>query len=167
MRTPGAVTLALLLFASASRLSAGPRPQFQITITGPALAKPVEITDEDMLVRFFFGSGPGNHSSDGRDYAAQPSFIVDWPRGTTVEPAKELPRYEVEFQTDRAGMSAYRVTYVYDAGTGQGFVYLPGKTDPRYAGNAGLIVRGIEGNWFHAWNAWDAAVKPWLAGARN
>jgi hypothetical protein len=63
-------------------------------------------------------------------------------------------------------MNTYRVTYVYDPARQEGFVYLPGKTDPRYRENTWLLLRGIEGNWFHAWSAWDAVVKPLLTNAR-
>ena len=45
-------------------------------------------------------------------------------------------------------------------GRGPGFVYLPGKEDPRYDANVWLIYRGgIEGNWFHAWSEWDALFE--------
>ena len=97
-----------------------------------------------------------------------PRLSVDWPRGVTTEPPKNgLPWYEVEFLTSRTTeMNTYRVTYVYDRARQQGFVYLPGETDPRYRENTSLLLRHNEGNWFYAWGEWDAAVKPLLPNAQ-
>ena len=44
-------------------------------------------------------------------------------------------------------------------------MYLPGKTDAGYRNNVWLIYRGIEGNWFHAWNEWENLAHPLIAEA--
>ena len=41
-----------------------------------------------------------------------------------------------------------------DPATGQGYVYLPGKSDEPYRLNTKAIYRGREGNWFRANAAW-------------
>ena len=35
--------------------------------------------------------------------------------------------------------------------------------DPRYRENTWLLLRGVEGKWFHAWSQWNSAVRPLLA----
>jgi hypothetical protein len=154
-----AIATLLTLLVPVSLFSAA-NPLQKITIKGGGLPKPIEIFDPQLVTRFFYGSGPGNSSWHG------PSFVVDWPRGVAAEPQKELPAYDVEFLTSRTGLNTYRVTYVYDPGEQEGFVYLPGSTDPRYRENTWLILRSVEGNWFHAWSEWDVVAKRLLASSQ-
>jgi len=51
--------------------------------------------------------------------------------------------------------------------SGQGFVYLPGSSDPRWQRNVTSIYRGVEGHWFRAADAWDRFVQPLIASAEN
>lgn len=167
MRAIPAAMAALFTLLIPAQLLSGPDPLLKITIKGGSLTKPIEIADTELLARFFYGSGPGNYNSRGENAWTGPSFIVDWPRGVANEPWKGLAVYDVEFLTSRTtDMNTYRVTYMYDAATQEGFVFLPGETDPRYRENTWLLKRGIEGSWFHAWSSWDATVKPLLANAR-
>jgi hypothetical protein len=159
------VTILLALVLPGSVLG-GPSPQVKITISGDRLPAPIEITDEVALKHFFFGAGPGNHSSLGdARYWSEPSFIVDWAKGTAGGPPPGAELYQIEFLTSRTGKNRYRVTYAFDPVNERGFVYLPGRDDPRYEENVWLIVRGVEGNWLCSWSEWDALVKP-LPGAR-
>jgi len=160
MRAKYTAIVTMLTVLISVPLFSAPNPQQKITIKGGGLARPIEIIDPQSLARFFYGSGPGNGSWQG------PSFVVDWPRGVAAEPPKELPAYDVEFLTSRAGLNTYRVTYVYDPVKQEGFVYLPGTTDPRYHENTWLILRSVEGNWFHSWSEWDVVAKPLLASFR-
>ncbi len=38
----------------------------------------------------------------------------------------------------------------------------PGKGDAAYADNTRIILRGVEGNWFHAWSEWEEVAHPLL-----
>ena len=53
----------------------------------------------------------------------------------------------------------YIVSYAVAPATGEGYVYLPGKTDERYRLNTKAIYRGREGNWFRASAAWQSAFR--------
>jgi hypothetical protein len=42
---------------------------------------------------------------------------------------------------------------------------IPGRTGPGYTDNTWIILRGVEGNWFHAWSAWEDVANPLIARA--
>ena len=100
--------------------------------------------------------------------ANAPSFIVDWSQGPVTDVPHALQKYRVSFyvsfQQERA---AYVVFYGYDPVTGNGYVYLPGRSDQYYDLNVGTIFRGVEGNWFRAWSVWENMAKPLITKARR
>jgi hypothetical protein len=159
MRGVYAVVFALVALLGPARLSAKGE-NVKITIKGASLTAPIEITDKDLLARFVIWEGPGTSPN------ASHGLIVDWSRSLAAPPPKGLEVYEVEFLTTREGKNTYRVSYLYDTVKNEGYVYIPGKTDSRYAENVWLILRGVEGTWFHAWSDWDAVVNPLLAKMR-
>jgi hypothetical protein len=57
------------------------------------------------------------------------------------------------------------VRYAIDPATGRGLVYLPGEGEPGYEDNVFMILRGVEGNWFHAWSRWEELAHPIIRGA--
>jgi len=132
----------------------------RITITGGNLAVPIEITDPAVVARFHVWTGPGTSSNEPQ------GLIVDWSRGV-ARPPKDVPVYEILFLTTRTDHSTYRVSYLVDPSTDEGYVYLPGKGEAGYLDNVWLIYRGIEGHWFHAWNAWKELAHPLIAKARK
>jgi hypothetical protein len=133
----------------------------KITIQSQSLPEPFVIADQSVLERFNVGTGPGTNR-----FVPQ-SFIVNWEKGTLGAPSTDLKVYHVEFLTSRTGKNRYRVSYVYDAAKQQGYVFLPGENDPRYAENVYLIYRhGIEGNWFLAWSEWDDVFRQLLRNQR-
>jgi hypothetical protein len=133
----------------------------KIIIQGADLKTPIQITDLKVLANIQVWSGPGTSSSVQSFDPKAPSFVVDWSQGPTVGPSKGLPHYEVSFYADMPSERLiYVVSYAFDAATGHGYVYLPGKNDENYNLNVGTIVRGVEGNWFHSWTQWDGIAKP-------
>ena len=132
----------------------------RITINGGNLAVPIEITDPGVAVRFHVWSGPGTSSNEAQ------GLIVDWSRGVATPP-KNLPVYEISLLTTRPDHSTYRVSYVVDPSSDEGYVYLPGKADEGYQDNVWLIYRRIEGKWFHAWDEWKTFAHPLIAKARK
>ena len=165
---PAAILLALLpVPASAKGLTV------RITIEGGSLKAPIEITDAQTLAAFNIWSGPGTFGSDSAtlpiDPAADvkvhaPSFVVDWSQGIIAAPSPALPRYKVSFwASDNPRKLAYLVSYVFDPSTKRGYIYLPGKNDAGHYIDAGSVYRGIEGNWFRAWSAWDRVASPLIA----
>ena len=132
----------------------------RITIKGGDLAGPIEITDPGVAARFHVWSGPGTSSNEAQ------GLIVDWSRGMATPP-KNVPVYEIWFLTTRPDHSNYRVSYVVDPFTDEGYVYLPGKADERYLDNVWLIYRGREGEWFHAWDEWKTLAHPLIAKAQK
>jgi hypothetical protein len=140
----------------------------RIVIKGEQLTAPVEITDAPVVSLFRVGAGPGNFKvmpGGARlpNYPAQ-CFIVDWSKGI-ANPPEELQAYDVFFITTRTDRSTYTVRYGVDRATNDGYVYIPGKTDPGYRDNTWIILRGNEGNWFHAWSAWEGVANQLIAKA--
>src|ERR1035437_2425880 len=131
-----------------------------------ALTSPIVITDPTIAGRFMVGKGPGTgelHPDGTRTTDTSPSFIIDWNRGV-AHPPKGLSAYRVTFVIDRRNSGPYVAYYVVDPSTQKGYVYLPGPQDPDYRSNVRLIYRkGIEGNWFYAWTAWEDVVNPLIA----
>ena len=133
-------------------------PTVRITIDGGDLAAPVEVDDRHVAGFFNVWTGPGTSSNEAQ------GLIVDWSRGVT-KPPKDLPVYDVSFVTGRRPRGTYIVRYVIDPSTGHGYVYLPGPADAEYPDNVWLILRGVEGNWFHSWSEWEELAHPLIAKA--
>ena len=146
------LTFAVVLFAKGETI--------RITITGGGLTTPIEITGANVVQRFRVWSGPGTSSNEAI------WLNVDSSPGA-ARPPQGLPEYEVSFVTTSEHPGAYRVRYVFDPGANRGYVYIPGKKDPEYRDNVGLILRFVEGGWFHASKQWESLVAPLLANARN
>jgi hypothetical protein len=141
----------------------------KITILGAELQSPIQISDPEVLKNFNVWSGPGTFANgvEGRE-----GFIVDWASGVVTERPSGLRDFELSFyvryanrpfgeQTDQL---AYVVLYSVDPATGEGYVYLPGKTDEHYRLNTKAIYRGREGNWFRATPAWQGVFRSVVRG---
>jgi len=151
-----ALMLATLVLASVP--ASAKSETIGIEITGPSLAKPLEVRQQGILKQFSIWSV---------------SFI-DHERGVVPAPPADLQRQRVVFhQGGREPMQEwhrrYVVTYVYDPSRGGGFIYFPGPRDDPSAGprdgtdyqrNVFSIVRGTEGKWFRSSPAWERAVRP-------
>jgi hypothetical protein len=142
----------LLLFLPSSAFAKG--KTVKITIEGARLRAPIEITDSHALAPFNVWAGP-NPAMGTSSFDSQPSFVAEWSSGPVHEPSRALPRYKVSFWTDDREKVAYVVLYAYNPVAKQGYVYLPGEKDDSYGLNIGTMLRGVEGNWFPAWRAWD------------
>ncbi|CAN5299832.1 hypothetical protein BH24PSE2_BH24PSE2_23410 [soil metagenome] len=64
------------------------------------------------------------------------------------------------------GPVLYEVTYHAEPGAERGYVYMPGRGDPRYRQNVSRIVHGAEGNWFYSTRHWERLVRPFIERAR-
>lgn len=130
----------------------------KIVIQGPDLTAPIQITDEKAVANFQVLAGKGTYANEPR--LEEPSFIIDWSRGPTIAPSKDLPHYEILFYGDRPNEHlVYTVSYAFDALNGNGYVYLPGRKDPGYELNVHTIIRRVEGHWFHSWDKWDRIAQ--------
>ncbi len=111
-------------------------------------------------------SGKGAYANEPR--LEEPSFIIDWSQGPTVEPPKALPRYEISFHANRPNERlVYAVSYAFDDVTGEGYVYLPGKREENYELNMHTIIRRVEGKWFHSWAKWDSIAQQLILSRRR
>ena len=150
----------LLVILSATALVVAKGATTKITITGGGLQSPVQISDPDVLKNFNVWSGPGTfvNGVEGTE-----GFIVDWASGAVTDRPNELRTFELSFYvrpfSEQTDQLAYIVSYAVDPVTGQGYVYLPGKSDEPYRLNTTAIYRGREGNWFRANSAWQAAFR--------
>ena len=123
-------------------------PAARITIEGPYLAEPIEITDPDILDRFdpwggqFIGTGGP----------------LEWP----PDVGTQVP-YQVFFWGE---LEVSYVFYYYpDPAGGHSYIYLPGTGEPYYRVNVGTIIReNSDGAWHYALPTWDAAVQDLLPG---
>jgi hypothetical protein len=96
LRAPLALSIAIVLSAVMSAKG----DTTKITITGDALAKPVDITDGNLVRDFQVWTGPGtNVCLGGRSNCSEGTegFIVDWASGPVAEPPTGLQRYEISF----------------------------------------------------------------------
>ena len=133
MKRIAALSVVYLSLATPASLLAK-APTLKIVIQGADLTTPIQITDGKVLANFQVLSGKGTYANEPR--LEEPSFIIDWSQGPTVEPPKSLPRYEILFYAGRPSKRlVYAVSYAFDAVTGEGYVYLPGKNDENYALN--------------------------------
>ncbi len=154
------IALLLPFFASSAF---GKGKTVKITIEGAGLSAAIEITNPHVLASFNVWAGP-NPAMGTSSFDSQPSFVVDWPSGPVSEPPRALPRHKVSFWTEDRERVAYVVFYAYDPVTKHGYVYLPGEGEDSHSLNVGTMIRGVEGNWFQAWHAWDRVVIPLIAG---
>ena len=136
----------------------------KITITGEGLQSPVEISDPEVLKHFNVWSGRGTFAND---VEGTEGFIIDWVSGAITDRPNGLRTFALSFYvryanrpfSEQTDQLAYVVSYAVDPETGQGYVYLPGKSDERYRLNTKSIYRECEGNWFRANAAWQTAFK--------
>jgi hypothetical protein len=158
MKTTFVAALTFLLMTSLPAPVLAKGDTVKITIKGGGLKEPIEIIDPQTLASFRVWTGPGTSSNESQ------GLIVDWSRGTVTKRPKGLQLYEVSFY---AKLPKERLVYVafyeYDPAAQQGYVYLPGKTDPSYDLNVRTIFHGVEGKWFRSWTAWDAVARPLIA----
>jgi hypothetical protein len=66
----------------------------KITIPGPELQSPMEISDPKLLANFQVWTGPGTSSGGGQ------GFIVDWSQGLVREALRSPRRYQVSFYAE-------------------------------------------------------------------
>jgi len=147
------VFIALINVAALSLFAKGPTKK--ITIEGPNLARPIEITDPDVTKDFqvFGGLGTSNSESNG--------LIADWASGA-VTPPSGLETYRVSFYLDEYP-HPYVVLYAFNPSTSQGYVYIPGKADEWYRTNISIIIRHVEGTWFRTRMRWEQVARPLIS----
>jgi hypothetical protein len=169
MKRVAAAAFCVLVTLSATALVCAKGLTTKITITGDGLQTPIEITNPEVLKNFNVWSGRGTFAGDvSPEFEGKEGFIIDWVSGAVASRPKGLRTYELSFYTKNDGRPpngkpdpqvVYIVSYAVDPVTGQGYVYLPGKSDPRYDLNTSSILRGCEGNWFLANAAWQTAFR--------
>jgi len=159
-----AVVAALIIAVVATAVS-GKGLTTRITLRDTTLDTAIDITDPSVLGAFNVWAGPGTYSGG---VEGTHGFIIDWAAGIARDRPNGLSGYEVKFYVRYADRSmeelAYVVLYERDPASRRGFVYLPGRSDEHYGRNVKAIFRhNLEGNWFHAAEAWDNAVNSLLS----
>jgi hypothetical protein len=154
-----ALSILLLLTAPARLVAKG--KTVKIVVHGTDLAKPIEISDPNVLANFRVWTGPGTSSNEAQ------GLIVDWSSGAVKQLPERLLRYQVSFYVGEANERlAYVVSYAFDPSTAHGYVYIPGRSDKGFELNVRSIFRGVEGNWYHAWTVWEDIAVPLITKAR-
>ena len=142
--------VALALIAASSALDAK-GPTVKLTLSGPGLAQPVEITDPGLL----HGSNVWMGSFLGATAAAAPAVMAPI---YTVAFDVRLPEWQ------RAGVKTmYTVSVARDARTGGLWLYLPGRGEPGYTLNVRTILRDTQdGRWHRPSPGWASAIAKYL-----
>ena len=167
MKRIAVLLVVFLSLANPARLFAK-GPTLKIVIQGADLTTSIEIRDRKVLSNFDVWSGMGTYSNKPGFDPTAPSFVIDWSQGPTAAPSKTVPRYEVLFYAARPNERlVYAVSYAFDAVTGEGYVYLPGKNDENYKLNVHTIIRHVEGKWFHSWGKWDSTAQQLIESRRR
>ena len=109
-----AFTVALIAAAATASDAAGIKETVRLTIAGPGIVQPIEVTDQRLLAlsNVFSGAFIG-------DLAAEP-------------PDASLPTYSITFDIQTGTgvkRAAYLVYFARSRWTNEGFVYLPGRDD--------------------------------------
>ena len=159
MRSRRLVVRTVVVLASAALLSAKGATT-KIVVTGAELDAAIELRDRELVAPFNVWSGPGT-STNGVEGAD--GFIVEWRAGAVEPTIANLQQFEISFFSDsnQSVSVVYVVSYGIDRSTGEQYVYLPGRSDPRWQSNVRSIIRGpqYEGHWFHASAAWQRVMR--------
>jgi hypothetical protein len=127
----------LVLLSSASTAFAKGSAD-RISISGPGLTAPIEITDPGILEPF-------SPWSDA---------FFDQQRGVLTESPKTGNVYQVTLSLESDVLYAFN----YIPGS-PGIIYLPGEGDEWYETNISTIMRnGLEGQWLYASREWDDLI---------
>lgn len=124
----------------------------KVTITGPGLAAPIEISDPGILDQF--------NPWDGQFLDKDRTAVTDTPQGTAP--------YEVLFYFKDAGGELrlfYAFQYLPEPSGMRGRIYLPQENEKYYDMNNFTIAR--RSGWLYANPQWDSFVKPLLVDQRN
>jgi len=142
--------VAVALIAASSAIEAK-GPTVKLTLSGPGLARTVEITAPGLLQ----GSNVWMGSFVGETAAAAP--VVTSPIYTVAFDV-QLPEWQ------HAGVKTmYTVSVTRDARTGGLWLYLPGRGEPGYALNVRTILRDTQdGRWHRPSPAWASALAKYL-----
>jgi len=131
--------LCLLVLLSSASTAFAKGPADRISISGPGLTAPIEITDPELL----------------QPFSPWSDAFFDQQRGVLAEPPKAGNVYHVLIFADS------RVFYAFNYIPGSpGMIYLPGKGDKWYQTNVSTIIRsgGLEGQWLYASREWDDLI---------
>jgi hypothetical protein len=163
MKVAIAVLLSAMLISCVSTPLLAKENTVKIVISGAGLKAPIEITDPKTLMNFSVWTGPGTSTANHQ------GLIIDWSQGPVRETPNMVHKYQVSFY---AGASphermVYVVYYAINSEASPGYVYLPGKSDEYYRLNVQSILRGEEGKWFPAWNAWERVARPLIQTAER
>ncbi len=141
----------------------------RIVITGAQLGAPIELRDRGVVAAFNVWSGPGTRMNG---VEAIDGFIVDWRSGAVEPTVSNLWQFEISFYADENSFGSSRPVYVVSYGlnplSGDGYVYIPGRGDPRWGANVRSIFRGskYEGHWFRATAGWQNVMRTHVIGNR-
>lgn len=129
--------LCMLVLLSSAPTAFAKGPADRISISGPGLIVPIEITDPEILEPF-------SPWSDA---------FFDKQRGVLTESPKTGSLYQVLIFFES------QVFYAFNYIPGSpGIIYLPGEGDEWYETNVGTIIRGLEGQWLYASREWDDLI---------
>ncbi|HBY97608.1 MAG: hypothetical protein M5U01_14270 [Ardenticatenaceae bacterium] len=123
----GLCAVIVLLLVSIAPALAKESPD-KVTITGPGLASPIEITDPDIV----------------EDFNPWKGQFIDWARGRVTDIPPVDPRYEVLIHVkgnDGRFQVIYAFEYAPNPSSAPGYIYLPDRDDTRYDLNARTILR--------------------------
>lgn len=136
----------VLLFSIIPGLSAAKAPTAQITITGPQLETPLNVTDAEVTSAHVW---MGN--------------FADWKSGAVSAPTEESGRYFLHFwvrlKSDDIQLK-YVLEYHWLNDEDRALICLPGRQNIWYSTNVYSILRtGQDGNCYYAEAEWGRAIR--------
>jgi hypothetical protein len=144
------VAVAVAIGLGGQPRAAGFKETVKIIVSGPRLARPIEIRDAPALTNVY-----------GGNFMTTPA----------TEPDKTWQRYTVSFcvnTRDRGIAMLSVVRYARKPLTGDGFLYLPGHGEKEYGRDVRTIIRdGQDGRWYHAAPAWSKALNAHLPRSKS
>ena len=118
-----------------------------VIVKGARLPHPIEITDPEILKKFSPWLGE----------------FIDAKAGAVATPKNQSQVFEILiYMKSRSGelRLIYSITYCPSQDDSVGYIFLPGKDDPRYRTNASTILRdNDDGKWHMANPVWEKPVK--------
>jgi hypothetical protein len=139
------LALALTALLAVPALAKGPIDK--ITVEGPGLGAPIEITSDAEMLKF----NPGSRE------------FIAWELGIVPPPPATAQTYSVSFYLESEKI--YVLEYTPDPSGGPGFIYVPGPEHPAYWRNVAFVLSNStdpwnpNGQWQHATAEWEAMVE--------
>ena len=163
MKMVGKLTVALLLLILCATVYAK-AITYKIVVRSESLGKPLVIGDDEIVSQFKIWAGPNSRRRDsgGEWQTDYNGAFIDFEAGFANRRPSGLVEFDIEFhlmdyQSGSYWDDFFVAKYALHPDKNAGFFYLP---TGRSSTNTRLVYHGVEGNWLHSSDLWEASVAP-------